>query len=169
MLEIALDLNVTYSVLRFLISFREVPWYGLVYYLWDITTTSQSKSATSILLTIYKVTVSYQYMCASFYREIHLLRFINKYCTLIYNKYVIWLCFVINHHKNSAYITNLESISLWYFVTQLFTWYIYDLPKCGFFDKKQTLKYGSKSWVRRSLWGRSWVWFKWSVFRSIMQ
>ena len=40
-LAIALDLNVTYSVLRSLISFREAPWYRLVYYVWAITTTWQ--------------------------------------------------------------------------------------------------------------------------------
>ena len=34
------------------------------------------------------------------YHEIHLMRFLKSYCTLIFNKYVILLCFVIIHHKN---------------------------------------------------------------------
>ena len=38
-LVIAPDLNMTYSVLRFLISFLEAPWYGLVYYVQAIFTT----------------------------------------------------------------------------------------------------------------------------------
>ena len=153
MLEIALELNITYSVLRSLISFQEVPWYSLVYNLWAITKTWQSKCATSILFTISKVTVSYQYMCSSFYCKIHLQRFISGFCTLIYNKYLVLLCFVINHHKKSAYSKNSELISLWYFVTQLFAAveYIYDLPKARILWKNQTLKYGSKSWVHRSL------------------
>ena len=36
MLEIALDMNVVYSVLSLLILFREVPWYSLVCYVLDI-------------------------------------------------------------------------------------------------------------------------------------
>ena len=36
------------------------------------------------------------YLC---YCEIHLLRFICCYCTSIYNKYVVLLCIICNHHK----------------------------------------------------------------------
>ena len=43
--------------------------------------------------------VSYQYMSYLFYRKIHLLRFICCYCTSIYNKYIILLFFICNHHK----------------------------------------------------------------------
>ena len=73
--------------------------------------------------------------------------------------------------KNSAYITNFESISLWYILTQLFTAvkYIYNLPKLSIYDTKQTLKYEAISGVGRSLWGRSWLWLKLSGFRNLKQ
>ena len=48
MLEIAPDLNVTYSVLRLLIKLQKEPWYGLVYYVQDIFTNQQGYCATSI-------------------------------------------------------------------------------------------------------------------------
>ena len=58
----------------------------------------------SIQFTISKVTLSYQYIYiyiyALCYREMHLLEFIGCYCTFIYTKYVIQLCFIINHQKN---------------------------------------------------------------------
>ena len=99
MFEIVLDLNVTYSVLRLLIWFREAPWYLLVDYVQAITTAWRGLCATSIRFTISKVTGSYHCMSALSYHEIHLMRFICSYCTLIYNKYVILLCFIIIHHK----------------------------------------------------------------------
>ena len=43
--------------------------------------------------------MSYQYKSSLFYSWIHLLRFIGFYCTSIYKKYVILLCFIFNHHK----------------------------------------------------------------------
>ena len=67
MLEIYLELNVTYSVLWLLISFQEAPWYVLFYYVWTIITTWRSKCALFIRFTISKVTASYQYMYALCY------------------------------------------------------------------------------------------------------
>ena len=70
--------------------------------------------------------VIYQYMSYSCYREIHLLRFISYYCTLIYNKYGNLLGFICPSSQNSTYLTNnhhktllITQISnkslLWYF------------------------------------------------------
>ena len=53
----------------------------------------------SIPFTIHIATVSYQYIYSLYFREIHLLRFISCYCTSIYKKYVILLCFICNNHK----------------------------------------------------------------------
>ena len=86
--------------MRLLISFWEACWYGLIYYMWDIITTWRGTCATCIRFTIYKTTMSYQYMSALWYCKIHLLRFISCYCTLIYTEYDILLCFVMNQHKN---------------------------------------------------------------------
>ena len=61
----------TSLVLKFLISFREVPWYGLVYYMWANITTWWGQCATSIWFKISKFTVIYQHMSSSCYCEIH--------------------------------------------------------------------------------------------------
>ena len=53
----------------------------------------------SIRFTIHIVTVNYQYMSSLCYHKIHLLSFIWLYCTLVYNKYVILLGFICNHHQ----------------------------------------------------------------------
>ena len=95
-LDIALDLNVAYSVLWLLISFREAPWKGFVCYVLDITTTGRGYCGMSTWLTIHIATVSYQ---QSFFCKINLMRFICWYCTLVWNKYIILLCFICNHHK----------------------------------------------------------------------
>ena len=42
---------------------------------------------------------SYQYFSYYFYCEIHLLRFIFCYCTLIYKKYFNKSCFICNHKQ----------------------------------------------------------------------
>ena len=89
----------TYSVLRLLISFQEVTWWKILYYVQAVTTTLQGYCATSIRFRTYKVMVSYQYMCALSDHAIHLIIFICSYCTFIYNKYFILLCFIINIHK----------------------------------------------------------------------
>ena len=60
----------------------------------------------SIWFTTYTATVSYQNMSDLRYREIHLLRFISFYCTLIYNNYVNLLGFISSSSQNSAYLTN---------------------------------------------------------------
>ena len=131
MFEISLDLNVTYSVLRFFISFREAPWYSLVHYMWAITTTWWGSCATYIRFTISKVAVSYKYMSFLRYSEIHLLRFINCYFTSIYNKYINLLGFICPLSQNPAYLTNnnhktlliteiLNQFLLWYFQMSFF-------------------------------------------------
>ena len=51
-------------------------------------------------LQIHIATVSYQYMSSLFYRETHLLRFICCYCTSVYKKCIILLCFIFNYHRN---------------------------------------------------------------------
>ena len=43
--------------------------------------------------------MSYQYIYSIFYCNIHLLRFDFCYCTSIYKKYVILLCFICNYHN----------------------------------------------------------------------
>ena len=50
---------------------------------------------------------SYQYMSALSYYNIHLIRFMFSYCIIIYNKYAILSCFIINHHKS----LNISQIS----------------------------------------------------------
>ena len=71
-------------------------------------------------------------MSSSCYRKIHLLRFINCYCTSIYKKYVNLLGFIFPSSQNSAYLTNnyhktllITQISnqfrLWYFQRLSFT------------------------------------------------
>ena len=63
--------------------------------------------------------------------KIHLLRFINWYCTSIYKKYVNLLCFICPSSQHSAYLTNnhhktflITQISnqflLWYFQRPFF-------------------------------------------------
>ena len=61
-LAISLELNMTYSVLRLLISFREYPWYSLFYYMRAICTYQQGQCATYIWFKTYSVPLSYQYM-----------------------------------------------------------------------------------------------------------
>ena len=82
MVAISLDLNVTYSVFWSLVSFREAPWWVLVYYVWAIITNWRGSCATSICFTTYKFTLSYPYMSSLSYCEILLIRFICIYCTL---------------------------------------------------------------------------------------
>ena len=68
--------------------------------------------------------------------------------------------------QNSTYLTNSESISLWYFVTQFFAAYkyIYDPLKALIANTNQTLKDGAVSGVGQSLLGILWLWFKFSGF-----
>ena len=74
----------------------------------------------SIWFRISKVMVSYQYMYASSYREIHLIMYICSYCTSIHNKYVNLLCLIFPSSQHSNYHANFESIALLYLVAQLF-------------------------------------------------
>ena len=57
-------------------------------------------------------------------------------------RHFIMFCYYSS--QNSAYLKNYESISLWYFVTQLFAAvkYIYNLLKASISNTKQTLKDG---------------------------
>ena len=75
----------------------------------------------SIKFTIHIVTLSYKFMSSSCYREIHLLRFIFCHCTLIYNKYVISLCFIISHHKNLL-ISQISNKYFCYILNTMFFW-----------------------------------------------
>ena len=120
MLELPLYLNVTYSVLLLLVSFREAPWSVLIYYVWYITTTWQEFFATSIWFTTYIVTVSHRYMSALCYHKIHMMRYICSSCISIDNKYVILLCFVVNHHKTLLISQVLNQFFCDFFVTPLF-------------------------------------------------
>ena len=61
----------------------------------SITTTWKGSCATSIRFTSSKVMMSYQYMSALCYREIHMIRFIFRYFIFIYNEYVNLLCFLL--------------------------------------------------------------------------
>ena len=53
--------------------------------------------------------MSYQYCSYLYYREIHLRRYICWYCTLIYKKFVILSCFILNCHRTFLFtqISNL--------------------------------------------------------------
>ena len=79
-----------------------------------------------------------------------------------------FILFLYYSSQTFTYHTNFESIDLWYFVTQYFAAdkYIYDLSKSLITNPKKTLKYRSLSGVGRSLWGRSWLWFKWYGFHD---
>ena len=138
-------------VLRFLISFQEAPWYGLVYYVLEITTTRKGLFVPFLRSKISIATVIYQCWSYLFDREIHLLRFICWYCTSIYDKYIILLCYICNHHRNLLF-QKFGSIPLWYFQTQFLlqtnksTTYQFSItPTC------QTLKDGYLS-------GVGWLW-----------
>ena len=80
-LAIALELNVESSVLRFLISFWEAPWWSLVCYVLAITNTVRGLFVTYSCYTFNIYMVSYQYSSYLFFRKIHLLTFICCYCT----------------------------------------------------------------------------------------
>ena len=64
--------------------------------------------------------VSYQYCSYSYDIKINLCRFIFWYCTLIYDNSIIFIMFYFKPSRNIAFITNLESVPLWYFRTQFF-------------------------------------------------
>ena len=63
--------------------------------------------------------MSYQYRSYLYYWEIHLCMYICYFCPLIYDYSVIFIMFDIKLPQN-LFLTNIESISLWYFWTQLF-------------------------------------------------
>ena len=56
-----------------------------------------------------------------------------------------FIIFYLYSPQNSAYLTNVESIPLWYFVSQFFDAdkYIYNLPKASITNTQQTLKDGA--------------------------
>ena len=58
--------------------------------------------------------------------------------------------FCYSSSQNPAYLTNFESITLWYLVTQIFTAdkYINNLPKYPLTNTKQIFKDGVISWFR---------------------
>ena len=96
-LAIALNLDVASLVLQLMISFQEAPCQGVVCYVLDITLSLRVWCVTSYRSTINIATVSYQYWYYLFLFEMHLLRFICCYCTLIYVINAILLCFICNH------------------------------------------------------------------------
>ena len=97
-----------------------------------------------IWLTIHIATMIYQYMSYLCYGNIHLLRFISFNCTLLYNKYIILLCSICNHHKpllisqviitKFAHLENIESIPLCCFQIQFFCCRQLNLPPSKSFD-----------------------------------
>ena len=160
-----------YSVLRVLISFKEAPWYSLVYYVWSITSTWRSKCATSIWFTISKVTVGINICFLLVIVKKCLMRIISCYFTFIYNYYVVLLCFIINYHKPLLLLQISNLLFMQYCVTKVFSAfnYIYDLSKASTSNIKQTLKDRTLSGVSRWLWGWSWLWFKFSGFNNLRQ
>ena len=140
--------------------------------MWAVTTTWRVSCATSIRFKTSKVTVSYQYIYSSFYRDIHLLRFINCCCTSIYKKYVNLLGFICPSLQNSAYFTNnhnknllitqiLNQFILWYFQRPFFgadtestkfskASTVKTQQTKKYAHTEQTLKYGDLSGVGRS-------------------
>ena len=116
-----------HSVLRSLISFREVPWKGLVYYVQvyyynfiEIVSyvylvynlRSYSELSVYVFFVLSRDTLAYVYLLI-FYFDLQQIRH-----------------FICPSSQNSTYFTNFESISLWYFVTHFFTAEnnIYNLP-----------------------------------------
>ena len=63
--------------------------------------------------------VSYQNCYYLYYHEIHLRRYIFWYCPLTYDHYNIFIVFYIKLSRNFSFLTNIESVLLWYFQTQL--------------------------------------------------
>ena len=116
----------------------------------------------SVRYTIYIIKMRFQYMSSSFYREIHLLRFICCYCTLIYKLYVISICFICNHHK-TLFISQISNQCLCdifenYFLLQTST--ATTPPKALIIVTHKTLKDGALSGISQSCSGRSWVYLK---------
>ena len=107
----------------------------------------------SIQFTIHMAPVIYQFMSSLCYLNMHLLRFISFYCTLLYNKYVILLCYIFDHQKNLlisqiittnfAYFENIESIPFCHFQRPFFAAdnLIFHLSKSSISHMQQTLKH----------------------------
>ena len=93
-----------------------------------------------ILFTTYKVTASYQYMSALCYRGIHLLMFICSDCAFIYKKYVILLCFIINHHQNLLNSKNCINFFV-IFCNTMFCYIKVHLWSPKIFDHRQKAKF----------------------------
>ena len=103
-----------------------------------------------------------------FYHKIQLIRFICSYCASNLQQIGHFIMFSSSSSQNSNYITNLESISLWYGVTQYFDVdkYIYYLPGFLITDKANRLETRALSTVCQFLWDTSWIWFQFSGFND---
>ena len=115
---IALDLNVASSEFWLLISFIEAPWYCLFCYVQKITTTTKVLFGIYFHYTVIFATVSYQYCSYLNYLKIHLRTYIRCYCQLTYDYSVIFNMFYFKLSPNFTFLTNIESVHLWYFWAQ---------------------------------------------------
>ena len=122
------------SVFRSLISFWDPPWYFLVCYVQSIINTSRVllnlsfkvQNGSQRIVTYFRPTVnidttSYQICFYFYYCKIHLRRYIDWYCLLIYEDSIIFIImFYIKLSQNIVFIRNIESILLWYLQTKHF-------------------------------------------------
>ena len=86
----------------------------------SITTTTRGLCVTYFLYTVIIATVSYQHCSHLYYLDIHLHRYIFWYCILTYDDSVIFIMLYFKLSRNFSFLTNIESVHLWYFQTQLF-------------------------------------------------
>ena len=80
--------------------------------------------------------VSYQSCYYLFYHEMHLIRFICCYCTLIQNKSIIFSIFYLKPSRDLISFTNSKSFLFWYNQTQFLCWRQIN-PKPSCFDHPQ--------------------------------
>ena len=94
-------------------------------------------------------TVSYQYLSYLFYRDIQLLSFILCYCNLIYNRNVILLCLICNHHITLLFPQILNKFLCEFFQTLFFASdkQIHNLPEASITPTQKTIQDGYLSGV----------------------
>ena len=131
----------------------------------------------------YKVivtTVSYQCCCYSYYREIHLCRYIWFYCLLTYGYYPIFIMFYYKLLQNFDFFTNINLFICFvsehtFFAADKEIHYLQFLiinNKCknqiACYQTKLPLKYVALSGFGSSLLGRSWLRLILTGFRSYL-
>ena len=130
-----------------------------------------------VLFIVIIATVSNQYYSYLYYRKIHLRGYIHCYRQLTHDCFVILNMFYFKLSWNFDFLTNIESVHLWVFLTQLFRSRLRN-PLPSIFDHQQQvhkssscyqtklpLKEGALLGVHWSWWRRSWLRLKYPGFR----